>query len=410
MGLFIFNIKPTVTLSSYKRTVTYGVEEPLTCEVSKFYPESLTIKWYKTSSASGNRTALDKAYNSETIRNLDGTYSANSVIFIKPSSMEEDGDVYSCTVRDTTFNIDQDVHLKLSVEPPKLSKITTEEDMIHMYRLRLSCKMSYFKPKTLRISLYVKREGDSERQLITFCKYQPSSDEEELEDFPSRSNTMDAGLKILNQEKLLLWHSCQCNIYVTPDLKRDNGAELTLEVEHPSLHSPILESYNLEIREDYLRLSPIEVSQQPRHGENITLTCHINTFKWKDLNVTWKKDNLLLKNSAEVISIDREVYDHSYVHDLEEKREGGTYITSSSLKFRVKARTDNGSQYICEVHHAGGRKMMTYTLNTDVTGLSGRSSNSDDGFSSTSQTDELEEDGTPSELSSISDEMRNLVK
>ncbi|XP_072277667.1 natural cytotoxicity triggering receptor 3 ligand 1-like [Pyxicephalus adspersus] len=89
--------KPVVTLSSKEVTITLGNEQSVICYVDKFYPESVKIRWEKHSAFAVS--ALDKqTCTSVPTPDGDGTFNVTSLMSVKPSSLRDDGDQYSCIV------------------------------------------------------------------------------------------------------------------------------------------------------------------------------------------------------------------------------------------------------------------------------------------------------------------------
>ncbi|PIO15877.1 hypothetical protein AB205_0007300, partial [Aquarana catesbeiana] len=89
---------PIVTLSYYEVTIAPGNEQSVTCYVHKFYPESVKIRWEKRSASSGSSALNRETCTSVPTETNDGTFNVTSLMSVKPSSVQEDGDQYFCIV------------------------------------------------------------------------------------------------------------------------------------------------------------------------------------------------------------------------------------------------------------------------------------------------------------------------
>ncbi|XP_072254144.1 natural cytotoxicity triggering receptor 3 ligand 1-like, partial [Pyxicephalus adspersus] len=114
--------KPVVTLSSKEVTITLGNEQSVICYIDKFYPESVKIRWEKHSAFSVS--ALDKqTCTSVPTPDGDGTFNVTSLMSVKPSSLRDDGDQYSCIVSHRSLKSDYAVNFTVTVQEPPTSSV-----------------------------------------------------------------------------------------------------------------------------------------------------------------------------------------------------------------------------------------------------------------------------------------------
>lgn len=115
-GYLIFPAMPIVTLSHYEVTIAPGNEQSVTCYVNKFYPESVKIRWEKHS-ASSESSALDReTCISVPTKTSDGTFNVTSLMSVKPSSVQEDGDQYFCIVSHRSMKNDHSESFTVKVK------------------------------------------------------------------------------------------------------------------------------------------------------------------------------------------------------------------------------------------------------------------------------------------------------
>ncbi|XP_069821213.1 uncharacterized protein [Dendropsophus ebraccatus] len=265
------SVVPTCTVSDPSLEMTPDTERSVTCHVSAFYPEPVTIRWIKYSKVSSKNFKLDdRTYISIPIQNYDGTYNMKSLLSVRPMSTEEDGDVYSCVITHRTLKDDAlTCNLTISVHPladntvlitgavlgilllllyyfshirkapPKVLDIAAPE-LIHGKQTTLTCHIVNFRPSDIEINLYLIRDN-----------------EETLADtWPPRRNENDEEYPLLHHPLTLLpvispsingAFLCTCYIYIIPDIHVHDGAKLMLEVHHKALTSPIVKKLRMKV-------------------------------------------------------------------------------------------------------------------------------------------------------------------
>ncbi|KAE8605970.1 hypothetical protein XENTR_v10010541 [Xenopus tropicalis] len=377
------------------------------------------MKWLSET----NCISLDKgSCTGETSGNGDGTFNVTSQLSIKPS-LEDDGRRYYCIIKHRSLDTELKLDFTLSVtepppedkttapvvitvcvllitlglfyflywkflkkEPPKLSPITGAEHLVHMNEATLSCPISGFRPKPIRITLWLQRKGgevmeidswDSEAQTGSAAPVAHHRDEQRVIIAPEREGLMGNGnvqnlplaqralrvemVPVITTSKSQRLSNCQCTIRITPDIEEDDGAELTVRVTHSALRGPISKSCWLEVRGVKPKLSKIVFPLRILHEEPVTLTCPINGFKPKPLSVTWLKVDPMGRET-ELLCWDRgstDIRDPQYSHQLAEnerehrEEEDNDHINYflSNVTLKPTVRGDHGAQYVCRTHH-----------------------------------------------------------
>ncbi|XP_040183920.1 uncharacterized protein LOC120917008 isoform X2 [Rana temporaria] len=368
--------RPAIALTFYELTVEPDHERSVVCEVGRFYPKSITIRWFKSSKGSNDRRALDKdTCNSVPAENSDGTFNATSLIVVKPSSTKEDGDIYSCIVSHRSFNNnDEELNFTLKVKAPQISSITGAEYLVHMKRSNLNLFILDFKPKTVTINVYLKRVNDSEKRQICSWKssrenphQQNRAENDETQPFNiEEADNMEAKLESQSPKRSLVFYSCPCILQITPNIETDDGAELTIEVQHAALISPISRQCTLTVNGDCLKLSHVITPKHPTHGEEVTLTCNITKYSPGPLHITWRKKDMMKQKPTQDIYKKGETLDGRYSHTPREQQEGRVFSYSSSLTFTANVSEDHGKIYVCRVYYPALSQNMQLTFDSYV--------------------------------------------
>ncbi|PIO22848.1 hypothetical protein AB205_0218300 [Aquarana catesbeiana] len=229
-----------------------------------------------------------------------------------------------------------------------------------------------FKPKTVKVYVYLKRVNDSEQHQIClweFFEEQPGhqNHDETIEAQPlSRENVVADNLKAelehLSPKRSLIFYNCPCTLRITPNIETDDEAELTIQVEHPALKTPIPQQCTLKVKGDCLNLSPIITPKYLMHGEEVTLTCNITKYRPGPLKIIWLKKDMMKQKPTQVICKKGETCDGRYSHTPEEHQEGRVFSYSSSLTFTASVSEDHGKIYICRVYYSAltQNKQLTF--------------------------------------------------
>ncbi|OCT83532.1 uncharacterized protein LOC108713701 [Xenopus laevis] len=408
------SVQPTTKLEPPDVNVLLGTEKTVQCAANGFYPKDITIQWVKRLSET-NCISLDKdSCTGDTSGNEDGTFNVTSHLTITPT-LEDDGRRYLCIIKHRSLENELKLNFTLSVkeppsedkttvplvvgifftliiaalcyflywkflkkEPPKLSPITGAEHLVHMNMATLSCLISGFRPKPIRITLRLKRKEKVEIEIYSWnSETQTGSSapvshhreeqrvviDQEKEELVSNGETnlppAQRPLRvemfpIITTSKSQRLSNCQCTIHITPDIEEDDGAELTVRVTHSALRLPISESCRLKVRGVPPKLSTIVSPLRILHDEPLILTCPINGFKPKPLLVTWLKvdprgqETELLSWDQGTININDPKYSHQ-LQNTEHEDCTNNYLSFLSLKPTVKE--DANAKYICRTNH-----------------------------------------------------------
>ncbi|KAM5126055.1 natural cytotoxicity triggering receptor 3 ligand 1-like, partial [Mantella aurantiaca] len=109
--------QPDVALSTTELAVETESERSVICEVSNYYPETVKIRWVKYSKSSGTISSLDKVtYLTVPEENSDESFNVTSLLTVRPSSLMENGDSYSCKVTHVSLSHDKEVSFILTVK------------------------------------------------------------------------------------------------------------------------------------------------------------------------------------------------------------------------------------------------------------------------------------------------------
>lgn len=103
LTLFSHTAQPTVNLAPKEVTIESDKEKTLSCEVNKFYPNLVDVKWMEISknNQDGSVAAEDICIGAS-VENEDGTFNVTSKLRLQPS-LQDNGNVYRCIVSHKTF-------------------------------------------------------------------------------------------------------------------------------------------------------------------------------------------------------------------------------------------------------------------------------------------------------------------
>ncbi|XP_063800157.1 uncharacterized protein LOC134968591 isoform X2 [Pseudophryne corroboree] len=421
--------RPSVTLTPEDIIhVELGTERSVTCETTNFYPQPVTIQWVRHNKGSPGCLALDRGTcTTDAVTNGDDTFSVTSHLTLYPSSMDDDGYRYSCivthrslengVVRNFTLTVTEredntgavagavigtllSTLFLVSVvilyckrfkkDPPSLSEISGNEQIIDMARTTLTCQITGFRPNDIEISVCLRR-GNTMIVLHTWKSGNPVLPARMTRDDSTGGDRVVIGVEeqqgLINgaanhQERPLQLElvpviktsrlgtsSCQCSIHITPSFA-DNGAELSVHVVHTALRSPISVQRTLNVIGVAPKLLKIVAPLHLTHNEMVTMTCPINGFKPKDVSITWlrKYEN----QETEVVTWDsngNNILDDKHSHNLTENEhdDDRSYSFLSALTLKASVSEDQGVQYICRTHHPATAQTAEKVLDMAVT-------------------------------------------
>ncbi|XP_044126361.1 uncharacterized protein LOC122920716 [Bufo gargarizans] len=407
--------------------VELGSEKVVSCDISNFYPEDITIRWVRHEKDSTKRVILNKGTcTGDTITNTDGTFSTSSHLTLYPT-MGDDGYKYSCVVKHRSLQQDLVKNFTLTVterednygavvaamictilgmavllsagflyyqvikkEPPSVSEITGGEPLIDLSRTTLTCHIMNFKPNDLEISLCLKRRGGEMKEVHTWRSRDLTrvgmDDVEQQRLMNGNVNHTQRPLELdlkadvkLNRSRLLRcisWrrlstYSCQCSIHITPSFAEDNGAEFSVRVSHPALTEPSSQQRTLQVIGVAPRLLKIFSPPYMTHEVPMMLACPINGFKSKTLHITWlKKDREDQETEIVRWPSDDGADVNDDVHNvIESEHDDKSYSIFSTLKVKPTVTCDDGVKYICRTFHPATSQSAEQALVMAVTAV-----------------------------------------
>ncbi|XP_077309761.1 uncharacterized protein LOC143929689 isoform X2 [Lithobates pipiens] len=143
---------------------------------------------------------------------------------------------------------------------PSLSEISGDRYIPHMKRTTLTCQITNFRQQEIQINVYLRRCHEIKRQLIaSWDSTDQTPSNKSIKDSSTAGDQRDNKVLFLplvekgDENRTLLpvemdvkitksWfglYNCLCSITITPSADTDDGAALSVEVEHASLQSPI---------------------------------------------------------------------------------------------------------------------------------------------------------------------------
>ncbi|XP_044872738.1 natural cytotoxicity triggering receptor 3 ligand 1-like [Mauremys mutica] len=111
--------QPEVSLCPKEVTIESDKEKTLSCDVNKFYPNLVDIKWTKISKNNQDSSiATEDIHTEASVENEDGTFNVTSILRLQPS-LQDNGNVYRCIVSHKTFPAKLLLNSTLTVTAPK---------------------------------------------------------------------------------------------------------------------------------------------------------------------------------------------------------------------------------------------------------------------------------------------------
>nr|XP_006134659.1 natural cytotoxicity triggering receptor 3 ligand 1 [Pelodiscus sinensis] len=372
--------QPTVNVFPKEVTIESEKERTLSCEVNKFYPNSVDIKWKKISrNNQDHHVAAEDICTGASVENKDGTFNVTSKLRLQPS-LQDNGNIYSCIVSHVTLPAKLLLNITLTVTapksdlnsiigavigtiiaciivlgvstyvynkrfkkiPPTVIAFIGNVEMKHLEDAFLHCQISSFRPKPLTVDFFLKKYQQKQKERI----YHWNSEKGDIE-----QNGENAAL--LTMSKTFQFKIClrsldngtfevPCTIRITPDLHELDKAELSLEVTHEALQPrPAVQTTQLKVIAMPV-LDPVLCSTDvPRPDESITLTCRIHSFFPKTIELVWYKDN-------------DQVPEEPFISKVETGTDG-LFFCTSSLKLHLTVG-DIGKRFICKAKLKGSHQ------------------------------------------------------
>ncbi|XP_075043668.1 uncharacterized protein LOC142103524 [Mixophyes fleayi] len=419
--------RPSATLTPGDISIELGTEKSVLCEVTNFYPQLVVIRWVRHSKDPPGCVALDRGTcTSVPATNGDKTFNVTSHLTLNPTR-GDDGNKYSCIVTHRSLDTELVRNFTLTVteredntgavigavigtlistlllvaavlfyftrfkkDPPILSEIMGNKEIIDMTRTTLTCQIMNFRPNDIKISVRLRR-GEEMRIIHSWR----SRDHTPPALMTRDSNTggdpviidVDEHQGLINgavnhEERPLQIEMvpvikprrfgsfiCECSIPITPSIE-DNGSELSVEVSHPALTSPVCVRRRLNVIGVAPKLLTIMAPECLIHDEMVTLTCPINGFKPRALSIIWlKKDQN--NQETELVTCDSTgtiIQNNKYLHNVKEiEHDDKSYSLLSALRMKPNVYEDEGVKYICRTHHPATRRTAEQELDMEVT-------------------------------------------
>ncbi|XP_063800233.1 uncharacterized protein LOC134968631 [Pseudophryne corroboree] len=420
--------RPSASLTPGEISVLLGTERSVMCAATNYYPQPVTIRWFRHNKGSPGCVALDRGIcTADPVTNGDDTFNVTSHLTLHPTSMDDDGNEYSCIVSHRSWKSDLVRTLTLTVteqeditgavagaviatlistlllvsavllymklfkkDPPSLTEISGNEQMIDMTRTSLTCQITGFRPSDIKISVRLRR-GEMMMDIYTWRSGDSIPPARMTRDDSTGGDRVVIGVEeqqglingAVNHEERPLrlelvpviktsrlgTSSCQCSIHITPSFDEDNGAELSVHVVHPALRTPISVQRTLNVIGVAPKLLTIMAPERLIHDESVTLTCPINGYKPRALSITWvRKDQ---NQETELVTRDgtgTRILDNRYSHTAQEiEHDDKSYSCISALRIKPNVTEDQGVKYICRTHHPATGQTAEQVLDMEVT-------------------------------------------
>ncbi|XP_069754451.1 uncharacterized protein [Narcine bancroftii] len=399
--------QPAVHLSTERVTIQDGEEKSVFCEASRFYPQLHEMFWQIISKGVTKKVKTDVLLGAA-ILNRDGTFNVSSGLRIKPT-LDDDGNLYRCTVRHQSFSGTRSKDVELTVaEPSKSSKgpliaviivaflvllaaclffyyymklrkvapeITGCEDrkiMKHLEEEVVTWNISSFRPCEIIIWLYVKRKEKHAKSPIFNWSAKNRTEkanglkvkgDHENVKLLVNSDWKDESFKPLDPEFETNSEGIsrvKISVKIYPDVITDDEAELIIEVQHQALKQPITKSLTLDVKGVPPKVLNILVPPHVNHNEFVALACTITGFKPSPLSIIWQQKR---KNSdlEEIVRLERdnrtiffsgtrEKYNEKH-YICEAQHDDKTWSKTSVLVIVPDINQDQDSQYLCQIQH-----------------------------------------------------------
>ncbi|XP_075043673.1 uncharacterized protein LOC142103528 [Mixophyes fleayi] len=419
--------RPSATLTPGDIGIELGTEKSVMCEVINFYPQSAVIRWVRHNKDPPGYVAFDGGTcTSDPATNKYNTFNVTSHLTLNPTT-KDDGNKYSCIVTHRSLETELVRTFTLTVteredntgavigavigtlistlllvaavlfyfarfkkDPPILSEIMGNKEIIDMTRTTLTCQIMNFRPNDIEISVRLRR-GEEMRIIHSWrsrdhtppalmARDSNTGGDPVIIDVDEHQGLIDGAVN--HEERPLQIEMapvikprrfgsfiCECSIHITPSIE-DNGSELSVEVSHPALTSPVCVRRRLNVIGVAPKLLTIMAPECLIHDEMVTLTCPINGFKPRALSIIWlKKDQN--NQETELVTCDSTgtiIQNNKYLHNVKEiEHDDKSYSLLSALRMKPNVSDDQGVKYICRTHHPATRRTAEQELDMEVT-------------------------------------------
>ncbi|XP_073403350.1 uncharacterized protein [Dendrobates tinctorius] len=329
-----FHWRPHVGSISVPR-LEDGEEATLTCDISGYFPDLLTVIWFtkkdgdvtelpRTSSSYMDRTY--KMSQKET-KQADNTYSCEASLTFTPKIISHQGSEILCRVEHpseerpierSTRPLHIDYPWTLIVEEIQIPRLLLGSPAV------LQCNMSGYFPDAVTVK-WMRRDGDQ--------SHEETDDNQRITSRRATDNT----------------YSRTASLTITPDLRTHQGAEYICLVEHPSLETPIeRRTGRLQVYGKPQMSAPIEITTADK--SRVQFSLNLQKFYPKDIKISWYREDQSGK------------YGLSAVETISAQDEDLTYVVTSAVQIPGYQFKDPEMKIIVEWEHESMETSETKSL------------------------------------------------
>ncbi|XP_073403343.1 uncharacterized protein [Dendrobates tinctorius] len=329
-----FHWRPHVGSISVPR-LEDGEEATLTCDISGYFPDLLTVIWFTkkdgdvTELPRTSSSYMDRTYkmSQKEAKQADNTYSCEASLTFTPKIISHQGSEILCRVEHPS----EERPIERSTRPLHIDYPWTpivEEIQIPRLLLDspavLQCNMSGYFPDAVTVK-WMRRDGD---QL-----HEETDDNQRITSRRAADNT----------------YSRTASLTITPDLRTHQGAEYICLVEHPSLKTPIeRRTGRLQVYGKPQMSAPIEITTADK--SRVQFSLNLQKFYPKDIKISWSWEDQSGK------------YGLSAVETISAQDEDLTYEVTSAVQIPGYQFKDPKMKIIVEWEHESMETSETKSL------------------------------------------------
>ncbi|XP_056390108.1 uncharacterized protein LOC130284114 isoform X2 [Hyla sarda] len=312
------------------------IEAELHCRISRYFPDDVTVSWYKKKGVLGSAPLHDndkyKISVTESQKQPDSTFSCTASLRFTPTLEHQESEII-CLVEHPSL----ETPLERSSGPLRVRNFSScpilqdieQSVLVEMIEAELKCRISGYFPDDVTVSWYKKEKGvlgsaplhdnDKYKTSVTESQKQPDST-----------------------------FSCTASLRFTPTLEHQES-EIICLVEHPSLETPLERSSGpLRVRNIPSRpfIEEIDASDLTANSPESELHCRISGYFPDDVTVSWYKKEKGVLGSAPLHDNDK--YKTSVTES--QKQPDSTFSCTASLRFTPTLEHQE-SEIICLVEH-----------------------------------------------------------
>ncbi|XP_075686919.1 uncharacterized protein LOC142656002 [Rhinoderma darwinii] len=243
-------------------------EAKLQCRISGYFPDAVTVRWYKKEKGGLESAPLQdndkyKTSVTESQRQSDATYSCTARLLFTPTLRDQESEII-CRVEHPSLETPVETStgpLQVKNLPwrPFIEEIDTSHLILNRPQSDLQCRISGYFPDAVTVRWYKKEKGG-------------------LESAPLQDNDKYKTSVTESQRQSDSTYSCTARLLFTPTLT-DQESEIICRVEHPSLETPLERSSG-----------PLKI-KDPASDEHSECKWEENYKGRRSTNVTAAEDN-----------------------------------------------------------------------------------------------------------------------